>query len=517
MNTRPKFNSDGPYCDGSESLQTPSKSDGPEPAVPWSSNRQQLQAKLKSYQAQVRILTGKKSQGIARRPDDDDADADGMEANGHLQMHSGKAELEVGDGQLLNQDKVQKLQEDNQKVLENIKKMELKKAADGSAGGSAGAMSNPPLQTRTSNKGDSSPYAGVFPRSDDFDETSIGGGTQRSNAKSGQSPRPLKPIASGSHPDDDNEGGYVDEEDALMVAEENLRLAYSYAGYFAIFMMFMALCCFVFGVFMPWGFSSWAISLPLGLASFYFYWKCTPLPVTTDSAVPQSLVCVSIAVVCVSSFLFLSGILSASASLSIAPILGTPLCTGNIPPPVNVSAVPPLIQNATKQTLDNETDADVSDTSNSSRPAVQQVQNASAPRDVHPLSGLDTSTLIKFGGCQGWNMCGGKGIKMLTCSKLKGFNDWNAVFFFFSSFLIPPLWLWIYYVITIRLQEHMAAATNAPVDALDCSLPACYARLKEMMEAPVVEDDHEWDEESNQMNTRPKFTSDGPYSGDKLG
>ena len=492
--------------DGTESLQTPSKfPDGAETGLPWNSNRQQLQAKLKSYQAQVRILS-KKNQGIMTP--DDDADADGMGANGHLQMHSGKTELEVGNGQLFNRDRLQKLQEENQKVLENIKKMESKKAADGSTGGSAGPMSNPPLQTRTSNKGDSSPYAGVFPRSDNFDEASTGGGTERSKAKSGESPRPLKTIASGTHPDDDNDGGYVEEEDAVMVAEENLRLAYSYAGYFAICMMFMALCCFVFGLFMPWGFSSWAIALPLGLASFYFYWKCTPLPVTTDSAVPQSLVAVSFAVVCTSSFLFLSGILSASASLSIAPILGTPICTGNIPPPVNLTAAKLVVQNATINML-NETSA-----RNSSETVVQ---NASASREVHPLSGLDTATLIKFGGCQGWNMCGGMGIKMLTCSKLKGFNDWNAVFFFFSSFLIPSLWMWIYYVITIRLQEHMAATTSAPVDALDCSLPACYARLKEMMQAPDAEADNEWDEESNQANAKPQFKSDGPYSGEKLG
>ena len=156
------------------------------------------------------------------------------------------------------------------------------------------------------------------------------------------------------------------------------------------------------------------------------------------------------------------------------------------------------------------------------------IRNTSATREVHELSGLDPDTLMKFGACQGWNMCGGLrqtpdngfvGIKMLTCSQLKGFNDWNAFFFFFSAFLIPPLWMWIYYVITIRLQEHMLAATKAPVDALDCSLPACYIRFKEMLQAPYPEAEREWDEEGNNpMNTRPKFNADGPYSGEaKLG
>jgi len=102
---------------------------------------------------------------------------------------------------------------------------------------------------------------------------------------------------------------------------------------------------------------------------------------------------------------------------------------------------------------------------------------------------------------------------MLTCSQLKGLNDWNAVFFLFSAFLIPPLWMWIYYVITIRLQEHMLAATKAPVDVLDCSLPACYIRFKEMLQAPYPGTEREWDEEGNDpTDTRPKFTADGPYS-----
>jgi len=107
--------------------------------------------------------------------------------------------------------------------------------------------------------------------------------------------------------------------------------------------------------------------------------------------------------------------------------------------------------------------------------AVQDVADVK----VNALSGLDADTLMKFGACKGWNMCAGNGIKMLTCSKLKSFNDWNAVFFILSSFLVGPLWLWIYYLITVRLHENAVAGTGALARPTTCStalfLPALYA------------------------------------------
>ena len=575
-------------ADERDALQTPTKSESGESG--WSSNRQQLQAKLRSYQAQVKILTGgKKKQDNARRPDND-SDDNGMEANGQLYPHTGagKAELEVGDGPISKEDRYQKLQQDNQKVLDNIKQLESKRA-EGSIGGSAGPLqggSAAPLQSRISNKADSSPYGGVFPQSDDLDEAPIGGGTMRSKAKTGEPPKPIKPITSDAQHD---ENGFIDEEDAMMIVEENLRLAFSYATYFAFFTMFIAVCTFIFGIFMPWGFSVWAIAVPFGLASFFFYWKCTPLPVTSDSTVPQSLVWFSLAVFSAGAFFFFAGILSASASLSIAPILGTPLCTSDpIPPPVDLFARPCVSQFASQLPTQEQACRGISDSAlctslgctlspqecvaldtrigccrwdngcfprtnptelcnddnkrnstgtmrqgttpapNSPSTIPKAIRNTPAPNspstnpEVHELSGLDPDTLMKFGACQGWNMCGGLrqtpdngsvGIKMLTCSQLKGLNDWNAVFFLFSAFLIPPLWMWIYYVITIRLQEHMLAATKAPVDVLDCSLPACYIRFKEMLQAPYPGTEREWDEEGNDpTDTRPKFTADGPYS-----
>jgi hypothetical protein len=281
-------------ADERESLQTPTKSESGESG--WSSNRQQLQAKLRSYQAQVKILTGgKKKQDSARRPDED-GDDNGMEANGQLYPHTGAGKAELEDGPISKDDRYQKLQQDNQKVLDNIKQLESKRA-EGSIGGSAA-----PLQSRISNKADSSPYGGVFPQSDDLDEAPIGGGTMRSKAKTGEPPMPIKYITSDAQHD---ENGFLDEEDAMMIVEENLRLAFNYATYFAFFTMFIAVCTFIFGIFMPWGFSVWAIAVPLGLASFFFYWKCTPLPVTSDSTVPQSLVWVSLAVFSAGGFFFL--------------------------------------------------------------------------------------------------------------------------------------------------------------------------------------------------------------------
>jgi len=43
-------------------------------------------------------------------------------------------------------------------------------------------------------------------------------------------------------------------------------------------------------------------------------------------------------------------------------------------------------------------------------------------------------------------------------SVAQGFNEWNAFFFFFSAFTLPPLYLWVYYVISVRLREYIHAS-----------------------------------------------------------
>ena len=155
-------------------------SDG-EQGVPRSSKREQLTAKLRSYQAQLRIA---QTQGIARRLD---------EANGDSAIWSRGVEDPVSASAA--EARVAKLQSDIKEAEENTKKIEAANAAAASsAAGSAGAISNPPLESRAK-KGDSSPYAGVFPRSDDFDEApavGVGGsGTKRSAAKTGMAPATL--------------------------------------------------------------------------------------------------------------------------------------------------------------------------------------------------------------------------------------------------------------------------------------------------------------------------------------
>jgi hypothetical protein len=46
-------------------------------------------------------------------------------------------------------------------------------------------------------------------------------------------------------------------------------------------------------------------------------------------------------------------------------------------------------------------------------------------------------------------------------------NEWNAVFFFLSSFILPALYMWVYYVISVRLHEfHVAIVTG-----MFCPLP----------------------------------------------
>ena len=468
--------------DDDEEISSPvqPQSTGEIQSPPWSSKREQLKAKLQSYQAQLRIA---QSQGIARRLGDEDGDDDR------------DSEEETGGENTAADERAKKLQDDIQRSLENIKRIEESKAtdADGSIKGSAAPLSDAPHEAKEG-KGSSSPYAGVYPPSDNFDEAP---GTILSTSKGRVSPIPLKNRFSQDAPSRNENGSYVDEEDPVMIAAENLRQAYSFAGYFAGSMLMFAFLCFIFGIFMPWGFSVWAIALPLGLASGHFLRYCYPLPASDgDATMPQSLAWVSIAVVCVGCFLFMAGILSASASLAIAPLISTPICDGVIPPPLNVTEI---AVNETTQ---------VPSLKNSSKP--QKPVSTS-----HPLSGLDPATLMKLGSCQGWNMCGSEGIKMLSCSELKGFNDWNAIFFFFSSIIIPMVWFWIYYTITVRLQEEENVAKTGVSEVLDCSLPACLERIKEYLssladndEVPDNEDESGWDEESGPGRT--KSDNDGP-------
>ena len=67
----------------------------------------------------------------------------------------------------------------------------------------------------------------------------------------------------------------------------------------------------------------------------------------------------------------------------------------------------------------------------------------------------------KLGVCKAWNMCVGAGTKMLSCEELVRLNEWNAFFFFFSAFALPPFYFWIYNMISVRLRElHVASITG---------------------------------------------------------
>ena len=544
-------------------LQSPAPGSSGAQIAPWSSKREQLKAKLQSYQAQLRIA---KSQGIARRLNDDERlnDDDAHEATGsrgqeeeeeeeeedlHIHSGAGKAELEVaGKRSSSHHLRAQKLQDDIQTSLENIKKiesskqMESSKNKDGSSGvGSSSPLSNAPVEAgrdsrrRESSRkeADSLPYAGVFPRSDDdlgsdgaAAVRSDGAGTERPSAKkTGVKPAALKPIATDDElnkDENDLQEGSVDEEDALMLAEERVRQAYAYAGGFAIAMCLMSVLCFVFGIFMPWGFSVWSIAVPLGVGSGYFLRYCYPLAINSHD-MPQSLAWVSIVVIYVSCFLFFSGILSASASLSIGPILSSPFCTGLLPPPHSMTPAPvaaqaPVVTPKNTSAFSTDQNGNPTTTSNASNSTVPQAANVTASKnvEVNELCGLDADTLVKFGACKGWNMCQGKGIKMLTCAKLKAFNDWNAFFFFVSCFLVAAVWMWIYYIITVRLHEMAQAIATGDHAVLDCSLPACIARIREslsMMPDPDgAQGDHlDWDEEGSHMEPTTKFQADGPF------
>ncbi len=46
-------------------------------------------------------------------------------------------------------------------------------------------------------------------------------------------------------------------------------------------------------------------------------------------------------------------------------------------------------------------------------------------------------------------------MKPLTFTQ--GINEWNTFFFIMSSFTLPPLYFWVYYMISVRLREYQAA------------------------------------------------------------
>jgi len=101
-------------------------------------------------------------------------------------------------------------------------------------------------------------------------------------------------------------------------------------------------------------------------------------------------------------------------------------------------------------------------------------------------------------------MCDKYGIKMLHCSELKSLNDWNAIWFFFTSILIWPTWLWIYYVVTVRLQENAVAAETGTTTVLDCAPVACFNRLRETV---FISNDNNYSESQEEGGMAQQFAT----------
>ena len=316
---------DGDY-DDDDDFSTKMKSSISDSGQPnsgqWSSKREQLKAKLQAYQGMLRVA---KTQGIARKLDADyDAGRQAKDREEEeVQIHPGasKAELEISSKPLSSMPHSTSSQSPSKPQVDASTKGSVPPQGASERSGS-----------RTPGNDSMTQHAGVFPRSDeDFDYTQNTGGTKSSAAKIGATSTPLK-VVSANGPQANHtasSSGCEDEDDEKVLAEDRLRLAYSYVNIFVVMMCGVAVFSFVFGVFMPWGFSIWSIAMPLSLASGYLMrHREQLLPVKANNMMPQSLAWVTMIIVYTASFLFLSGILAASASLSIAPLIGSPVCTG---------------------------------------------------------------------------------------------------------------------------------------------------------------------------------------------
>eukprot|EP00277_Geminigera_cryophila_P013547 CAMPEP_0179446800 /NCGR_PEP_ID=MMETSP0799-20121207/30355_1 /TAXON_ID=46947 /ORGANISM="Geminigera cryophila, Strain CCMP2564" /LENGTH=177 /DNA_ID=CAMNT_0021236423 /DNA_START=17 /DNA_END=547 /DNA_ORIENTATION=- len=176
---------------------------------------------------------------------------------------------------------------------------------------------------------------------------------------------------------------------------------------------------------------------------------------------PRAVSIATLVTIWAASFAFAAGILSSSAALSIKPLLKTPVCmspsiwrqmnNGNGMASVNTSnyystGTPDAISNGEMWGIppsETPLPAPVSNATELNSTMSQLAEIMLTPPPTLSVALIDVTAIAnKLGVCKGWNMCHGSGIKMLSCKRLKGFNEWNAFFFFFSAFTLPPLYLW---------------------------------------------------------------------------
>ena len=265
----------------------------------------------------------------------------------------------------------------------------------------------------------------------------------------------------------------------MKMPEDRLLLAFRHANWFACFLLLWAFLAFFLGIFVPFGFPSWGISVPTTIVIVAFFRFCTPMSPPEDGVtMPLPLRLSKLLAVFVALTSFIAGILAASGAVSIRSLVFTPVC---MEPDLwaQMQSVEGIVSVNTTNFYDGVSVNPV--------PAVlAENPLAAMPYGLPPLplqvSLIDVQEIeTRLDRCRGWNMCidyttdipallsDGKtpttvdarttGVKMgLSCAQMISVNEWNAVFFFFSSFLLPPLYYWVYSILSVRLQEHNIAS-----------------------------------------------------------
>ena len=265
----------------------------------------------------------------------------------------------------------------------------------------------------------------------------------------------------------------------MKMPEDRLLLAFRHANWFAYFLLLWAFLAFFLGIFVPFGFPSWGISVPTTIVIVAFFRFCTPMSPPEDGVtMPLPLRLSKLLAVFVALTSFIAGILAASGAVSIRSLVFTPVC---MEPDLwaQMQSVEGIVSVNTTNFYDGVSVNPV--------PAVlAENPLAAMPYGLPPLplqvSLIDVQEIeTRLDRCRGWNMCidytteipavlsdgntpttvdaRTTGVKMgMSCARMISVNEWNAVFFFFSSFLLPPLYYWVYSILSVRLQEHNVAS-----------------------------------------------------------
>jgi hypothetical protein len=193
----------------------------------------------------------------------------------------------------------------------------------------------------------------------------------------------------------------------LKMPEDRLLAAFKYANWFAYWILFWATCAFFFGIFSPFGFPCWGVSVPLFSFVGLLFGYCLPTqPPDDGKTMPRSIrILTTLIMMWAAASAFTAGILSAFSVESIRPLLLTPVCMST----TELNSTSPLPQSPSSPVETNV--AAATPTLNATQAHTTQAESTDEE---------------KLRSCKAWNMCNDGGIKMLSCGRLMVFVQVNA-------------------------------------------------------------------------------------------